>query len=485
LSPPQGQKSTPKPFSGTSIRSCMKQLPAVSFLVPAILEALQTSPEYRDITIVIPGEADLYCAKSVKDAGGIVLTSDSDLLAHDLGPFGAVVFFGDIESKDGDSLWAPVYRPATISGRLDLHGLQGLQALAFEMFLDNHGSLPLLVKKAKLEHSIKLLQNRFEDFQREYASLPASPLINIIMPQVRTVLQTLDPRISEFVLHFPFLAKIAAQPPYIGVRSSPHIFLAFLHECPVRTTAWEPSRGVRQLAYGLINLVAPENEQVSTTFEHIRQETESDGRELQVPDRDELVRLCEALVALFKNIVEKFPGISYLDLWTTMAVVQDIQFSHHNSKANLGQLVKQQVLQSKEQVPKSLTWEMLHYHSQLQSSLYSFRILKQILSVLIAYSPMENLPVVMLRLQETLAILPPISGVQDLGNAISTIKLIRNMDMAKGAQELLGITISEASSKPKMSRREMKRNRKTDKRNKKPTRDNQTSNNPFELLSSD
>ncbi|EPE24953.1 hypothetical protein GLAREA_11534 [Glarea lozoyensis ATCC 20868] len=484
-SPVQDQEGTPKPFSRIPIRSAMNQLPAVPFLVPSILEALQTSPEYRDITSVIPGEADLYCAKSVKDAGGIVLTSDSDLLAHDLGPLGAVVFFGDIEMKDGDSLWAPIYQPATISGRLDLHGPRGLQALAFEMFLDNHGSLPVLVKKANHEHSIKLFQTRFEDFQREYVSLAASPLNTAIMPQIRTVLQSLDPRISEFVLQFPFIADIAAQPPYPGAHSSPHIFLPFSYDCPIRTTAWEPSRGVRQLAYGLINLVAPEKEQISTTFEHIRQETESGGRELQVPGSDQLVRLCASLVNLFKDTIAKFPSISALDLWTTMAVVQDIQFSHHNSKANLGQIVKQQVLQSKEKLHESLTWEILHYHAQLQSSLYSFRILKQILSVLLTYSTSENLPVVMSRLQETLAGLPPISEVQDLGSAISTVKFIRNMDMMKGAQEILGITIPEISSKPKMTRREVKRNRKADKRNKKPTRDNQTSNNPFELLGSE
>jgi hypothetical protein len=463
-------------------------LPAVPFLVPAILEALQQSQYYKGIVRVMPGEADIYCANLVKDIGGVVITSDSDLLVHDLGPSGKVVFFRDMEMRGDDRLWAPIYHPMKIASQLNLSGLRGLQALAFEMLLDNSSSLAVLAAQAKIERSVKAFPDRFEHFQKDYVSLsvPLPGIASASQPRtVQQVLQSLDPRISEFILQFPFLARVAAQPPYTALHTSPHIFLPFLHDSPVRTTAWEASRGIRQLAYGLINLVAPRNERISAVFEHIRQETNSGGRGLQVPIHDDLHGLCDSIVVQFHKLKENLPGVSPVDLWTAISVVQDIQFSYENSRPNLGQLAKQQVLQLKDKSKKCLSWEILHFHAQIQATYYSFRLLRQIFLVLTTYSDEDQLPLPVVSLREMLSSLPPLSEFQDISHAIPTIKTIRNMNMVKLAQEILDINLPEPALKSKISHREAKSNRKLDRKGQRQTKKSHTTSNLFELLSHD
>jgi len=85
-------------FNNIATRPTLTALPPVPFLVPAILDTLRVSGTYRSMVEIVPGEADSYCARYLKQSGGIVFTGDSDLLVHDLSSVGAVCFFKDIES---------------------------------------------------------------------------------------------------------------------------------------------------------------------------------------------------------------------------------------------------------------------------------------------------------------------------------------------------------------------------------------------------
>ncbi len=113
-----------------------------AFAVPAVIEALRQSDAYGEATRLVPGEADPHCARLVRlmlPPGGLVLTSDSDLLAADLGPAGAVVFLRDVTLAAGDGvggesgqhLVAMEYCPARIASRLGLPPDYGTAAQAF------------------------------------------------------------------------------------------------------------------------------------------------------------------------------------------------------------------------------------------------------------------------------------------------------------------------------------------------------------------
>ncbi len=247
------ETTLPSLFGRTAVRSGLTALPPAPFLVPAVLEALKGSDQYKDIIEVVPGEADLYCAKYLQQHGGTVLTGDSDLLVHDLGLEGAVGFFKVIQGSSG-SLQCEIYHPTAIVDRLGLPKSHKLHSLAFEMFMDNHGTFPQLLARAKNLEAIKLYGIMYEDFLKEYVTLPSDT--NTSNPRSAAtllVLRQLDPRISEYVLQFPSLAELAGQSPVLHAieSSAAHVFLPFLLDCPIRTNAWEMSTATRQLAYRL------------------------------------------------------------------------------------------------------------------------------------------------------------------------------------------------------------------------------------------
>lgn len=83
-------------FSFSSVPEKLTGLPALPFLVPAVIEALGKS-RFRDQTRVVPAEADVYCANHANLNGGTIFTSDSDLLVYDMAENTSVVLFKDIE----------------------------------------------------------------------------------------------------------------------------------------------------------------------------------------------------------------------------------------------------------------------------------------------------------------------------------------------------------------------------------------------------
>src|SRR5262249_10214004 len=68
-----------------------RELPYNPFTVPTVIDAIRRSPRWANITHIVPGEADAFCAAAAAEAPRTVLTTDSDLLVYDLGE-SSVVF---------------------------------------------------------------------------------------------------------------------------------------------------------------------------------------------------------------------------------------------------------------------------------------------------------------------------------------------------------------------------------------------------------
>lgn len=356
LSPPTSHEL----FACPSVPERLTRLPPVPFLVPAILEALWYSAEYRNITKVVPGEADEYCAASLKHNGGIAFTGDSDLLVHDIGQ-GFIVFFKDIE-RDSKALKSLIYHPAEISARLELPAPYGLQSFAFELKMDVQASFPELLARTRTSQSTKNNPEDFAEFKKEYACKLGQSSVDD--EGSLEVLQSLDPRISEYVLQIPLFATLAGQAPS-GI--TPHIFLPFVFGSPTRTSPWEMSQTVRQLAYGLVNLVLPQGQVISSVFEHRRQETASNGRELQLPVHD-VPEACQTLLTLLEQIELKLPPLSKTEFWIAVSVCEDIEWSHQHAKPATGPLVRHQAILLEDKSHKNLSWEILQFLAQLQST---------------------------------------------------------------------------------------------------------------------
>ncbi|TVY37417.1 hypothetical protein LSUB1_G005463 [Lachnellula subtilissima] len=456
---------------------------------PSVLEALGTSDNYRSITEVVPAEADVYCAQSVKDGGGVIITGDSDLLVHDLGQDGAVIFFGDLESNlygQSVSLSGLVYQPAAIADRLGLPEPYGLHALAFQMKICAPGSLANHLVRAKALEAIIAYPDKYRDFRKEYVSLLVVPDERDEEIEALAILRTMDPRVSEYVLQYSCIASLAGQIPENGPSgTSPHIFIPFLLDCPIRTNAWEVSMAVRQIAYGLMNLIVPEDQRQSTVFEHKRQEGKSRGRELTIPDNSQILEACSDLVALLSSqLPAELVGTeaSPSTIWTAAAVYQDIQWAHYNSKPSLSQLVGSQIntMDHKFDVSKDLSWDVFHLYAQIQGSYYSFRMLKQILALVISQKQSSALPKPLTELNGVLQNLPALSCIPDIAQATPVFEGVEKNGMLVAAQKILGIFLPVLpSSEP---RKAIKPKRKRDQGTAALPTERERPNNPFGLL---
>ncbi|RFU33624.1 hypothetical protein B7463_g2713, partial [Scytalidium lignicola] len=412
----------------TAARQSSSKLPAIPFLVPAVVEALIDSEEYRRATIVVPEEADLYCAKYVSQQGGIVFTGDSDLLAHELGSDGAVSFFQDIEvHTDGasENLYSQVYRISTIINRLGLPPAYGIKTFAFEMFMDPHGTFRRLLMQAISLKAVTAHKDMYDEFAFQYMPLKTDPL-QTREPAYKDqwfLLRSLDPRISEYILQFDTFRKVAGVSLDAGkdIEDSIHIFLPVLLDCPTRTNAWEMSISIRLSAYALINLIVPEDQQKFTVVEHVKQLNKNGGREWQLPSIDEISDALTALIKFLEKVQEKLPGLSGFDYWTAVAVCQDVQWSSSNGKASLCDTVLRNHGSSGSNPLRhhKYSWDIVHFYALAQGSYYSFRILKQIMDLLASQKDRYPIPEITPQLSQVLETLPKLQDLPNFGEIVS------------------------------------------------------------------
>ena len=461
--------------SPSSTRPGISALPPPPFHVPAIIEALQESSQYRNITHVVPGEADVYCSKYLIQNGGVVLTGDSDLLVHPLGPEGKVCFFKDIKKVESKRVRGRTFQPSSIAKKLELPASHGLVSLAFEMIMDVHKPRVQHISEAKDLKAIQAHPELYEEFEKEYTALAKELPSGSSLGSAASLLQSLDPRISEFVLHFPSLAELAGQEMGPQPPSATHIFLPFLIDTPEHTSTWEMTTPVRQLAYGLMNLIVCEDQRKTSVNEHKKQKDESQGRELLLPSLSEVPEACAAIVRTLAQLRERFPGVSSQELWTVVAIYHDIDWANAHSKKPLSTFARQQVLGGDSS--KTSAWDVIQFHSQTQASYYSFRTLKQILALAIAHSA-NTLPDPIKQLHKQVADLPKFAQLQSLHQITSTIQLVTVASPI--IHDILGIEYRIMPSVLQGDKKAAKRKRKLDREIASSSRPK--TNNPFELL---
>jgi len=426
---------TPSVFRSDTVRSFPMKLPPLPFLVPAVLEMLNASEKYQRLTEVVPGEADMYCGQYVRKHGGIVMTGDSDLLLHDLGQDGAVSFFKDIEeSSDGDAehLRSALYTPLAIAERLALPEAHRLHTLAFEIVVDSHITFKKLLVQAVSLQAITKHRAMYDDFRKEYMPLPSNDISRgacevdgsaerSVVP--RALLQGLDPRISEFVTQFPYIAKIAGQPECTAKQEVIHVFLPFLIECPVRTNAWEMATPIRLLAYSLINLVIPEDEQQCSVIEHRKQHKDGGGQEWQLPSGSDTIEACDGIAALLEKSTKEDSGVSDVEIWTTIAVHQCSEWSHSHAKPDISSIVTEEIAGRMDDsiLSSGCSWNTIHFLAVVQGSLYSFRILKQILSLVLSLKDREDLQQSLYVIHQKLESLPDLCDIPSLDQVVQIL----------------------------------------------------------------
>ncbi|KPM40096.1 hypothetical protein AK830_g6481 [Neonectria ditissima] len=370
-----------------------------SFHVPAIIEALRLSPRYQSSVRLVPGEADAFCAQHLLESGGTVLTSDSDLLAHDLGR-GSVMFFRHIQ-LDGDSrLACAAFSPRHICERLGLPSDQS-HRLAYERKLDPHLSLPQILQQCSKPVADTAGYHKFcqEYLHQEIAPLP--------VPSSGATIQihSLDPRISELVLQAGSLCDREDM-------QEAKIFLPILIEDPTRGSAWEQSTSIRQLAYTILRWIIPGQAPPVQEYRRVNN-TVQKGRQVSLLAKAAASEFGKAIVDLMTRIRKETEHNAELS-WLILSLSLDIRHCYEEDK----QSHALQTIQKTPQVLKSskVTWGIIHFVAQLQAAYYSLRILRQVLSLV---PSRETIP----ELHKLLVPLPPLA---EFPNIDRTIEFLSN-----------------------------------------------------------
>jgi XPG domain containing len=289
----------------------LRLLPAPPFMVPAAIEYLQPrlkspvsvstptssgtaiSPQSplpcSPIIQIVPGEADTYCAFHAKKTGAAILTSDSDLLAYDLGDEGSVILFPSLEistpSSLGDEdkklqvLLGTRYHTPSLTSNLGISCT--LQYFCFQRSLDPSISTCALQAQCRKPLSSQLEPSKDEAWKRfvqQYSTddIAAHPDGEVdpradSNPSMRgyksspSDLQNLDPRIAELVsqLQSPnprsdSEATAAEDDDEADEQDDTmHMFLPLLLEDPSRDSAWGYGSSIRHLAYMLLQHNVP------------------------------------------------------------------------------------------------------------------------------------------------------------------------------------------------------------------------------------
>ncbi|KAM3466234.1 hypothetical protein MY5147_000769 [Beauveria neobassiana] len=340
-----------------------KPLEAPSFLVPAVIEALLCSQKYKSIVEIVPGEADGYCAKAAAEVGGIVITSDSDLLVHDLGT-GSVALLRDIYRGDDGVVRAAVYRPREILRTLGLSDPSDIYRFAYERSCSAHTTTATLVRACSEPAKD---EKGYEEFCAQYREGERA-----VIPKLNSgdslALEGLDPRWSELLL----------QMSPSETTDTFRMFLPVLIDNSEKGTAWENSRYIRQLAYSLMrNMLLPGINGPVHEFRRVQTQEQS-GRQVLLLSQSPIHSEVAELTDTFKKLATLLPGKQDALYWLLAYIILDIRGSVADGRTSLAVNMLQQADWPDENA-RIIDWSFVHLVAQLQAAYYSLRMLRQLM----------------------------------------------------------------------------------------------------------
>lgn len=333
-----------------------------AFIVPAIMDAVRSCQRHGDTVKLVPGEADMYCAKHATDTGAIIFSSDSDLLAHDL-QSGAVALFHDIAKHNDGHIQAAVFTPTAICERLGLEIPMAPTRLAYERLRNKNSNTDALIRRCKSPAADRPDYARFKE-QYIYNNTMDTLLVDV---EKQTKFRHMDPRVSELILQLAI--------PDEARTSEPTIFLPVLMENTDRGTAWEPSTQIRQLAYSIFSKSKKGRSLFVSEYRRVQSPVQK-GRQVDLLDGEAI----SLTVANILNVSAKLQGFAETDtelFWLSLCLVLDIQTCTRQGKYSHALHVLSIQREKPARLAARVSWDLVHLTAQLHAGLYSFRILHQ------------------------------------------------------------------------------------------------------------
>lgn len=421
-----------------------------AFLVPAVIDAIRGNDSYRAKLSIVPGEADAYCAADTAKHGGTILTSDSDLLAHNIGN-GKVVFFRDVYENASSKLACTEYAPREIYTKLGLDKSADPCRLGYERIRSPNATLPLLLKACSgpIVDAMDYDHFRQQYLQHETAQLPQLAGGGLLS------LKALDPRISEMLLQIGQVSKTK------GAQEKVKIFLPSLIENPNRGTSWDASAPVRQLAYTAASHYIQCRCSISVEEYRRVQNVDQKGREILLLTNDEANAAVNELLALMKRVEET--QIASQHYWTLLSMVIDIIECNQQGKNSHTLTTLQRDNSNLATLGDKISWDIIHFSAHIQAGYYSLRILSQVLtSAVLENNSTDNLTLSLIQLRNLLSELPRLSEFPDVGALSNFLKASKELQILPILSDF--IVFEQESSQEPADARHQTQERKQNKR---------------------
>ena len=380
---------------------------APPFLVPAVLDAIACS-KYAAVSVTVPGEADVYCAKAAREGGGIILTNDSDLFVHDLGSHGAfsLIYQAELRSNEDEEcqiVKLAIFRPKEIAERL---GLPDLQRLAYVISRTREVlTLPEANILAKEHRDIGSLP--FQEFLEEYATetsmIESQTFSPASLAKYTAHVSLLDPRVSELMLQYTATKQ-----------DTVYMYLPYLIDDPSRSSAWLVSTKQRSFAYSIPRHFHDGQQKRPRTIiaECHRRGSRIIAQQIFIPSPDDFRLQSSVLLAKIQDLVETLADYPEHVIWRAYALEDVYRWYLNNGKPPPSRETMTRLMSGLSK-PNS-TWEDIHLSAQVQAVLYTLRMTQQILKYAICTTEIGP-PKPLKKLASILDALPPIAQLVPSG----------------------------------------------------------------------
>jgi hypothetical protein len=391
------------------------------FLVPSIIDALKASDKYRELVQLVPGEADEYCARhAFKATPACILTSDSDLLVHDLPEDTGVVFLRDIYTADDKALSCALFTPADISAQFEVPCTR----LAYERERLPQATVNQLRRICLEETPDDILFRRFCQQYVQTEKVSRKMLLKY---------QCLDPRLSELA----YQLSDSSVP-------EPDMFLPILTESPSRRSAWEPSLSLRAMGYSLAAQACKSRHKTLREHRKIQNIAQHKGTILELSRHTAKVFMTE-LTSLLKRCAcsrqhENEPA------WLLVCLAVDIH-DHMKVGKRSWSLEMLRDPETPSRKSKLHSWDIVHVAAHFLATLYSFRLVDQICRALPTGAVAEFSPGLQDLIDHISSILPPLANfptVVSIAGLFQDAKLVASLQGR--LDDMFGLADDEAEA---------------------------------------
>ncbi|KAI1302752.1 hypothetical protein F5Y03DRAFT_194930 [Xylaria venustula] len=416
--------------------------PKPPFLVPAVIEILRSCRTWGPLVEVVSGEADMFCAEDVRRHGGVLLTTDSDLLITELGRYGSVSFLSDIVAIGPEDISQGLvtckFSLPAMNDALGLSNVGGLPRVAFEKQRPRT-TFDQALERVRNSRDTSTYSSEFQTFMEQYSMKEYLPKDH----PVQEILSTIDPRISEIIIQTLLLDGCGSIPDvgrsyYSRGPETLAIFLPVLIEDRNRRSAWTMSTAVRQLAYSIMQLFAVYKSPIVIEHRLLVESNSSVGRQIDIPGREEALEQCRSLIDVLKKLAERIPDVDMR--WLAFAIYEDVMWSTSEERAPLSASVLHKAIRRSNN-EEEYSWETVHFTAQVQASLYSLRILKQALDVALLLRP--TIPPPFRDLRGCLDTLPSITDWPTVENVSRALTAAREADIVSVITGVTGVPVLE------------------------------------------